>query len=160
MTIPRRKPIVAPAEPVIEPVKRVKKPLVAPDSLVAYTPSQIAEMDDCQLAAAFTRITGCTHLSCAHCKGERPITPYWMSSIRNKCMKPHGLSAAISLPKTCDAQLKTNTKWNSLHNAIYGPTYRILKSPDLSDEDKKMILHQRDEQLKAAGITPRAYKYN
>ena len=117
------------------------RPRVAPKT--HYTPEQVAQLEDDKLCAAFIRLTGCTHLSCRHCKGERPVDRFWMKSIRKRAMKK-GLSAEMILPKTCD----TMQSRNELCNPINNPAYTKLRS-GLTAEEQEAIMQIRKEQIES-----------
>jgi hypothetical protein len=131
--------------------KRVKKPAL-PNS---YSSDDVIAMSDEELAHHFTRITGVTHLCCAHCSPrEKPIYPYWVNSIRKRCIKMKGLTSEIKLPKTCDDQQKRN----AISNPINNPAYAMLRSePDT--KTKNRVIKLRTEGLKKIGIATKPYRY-
>jgi hypothetical protein len=132
--------------------KRVKKPAALPNS---YSSDDVIAMSDEELAHHFTRITGVTHLCCAHCSPrEKPIYPYWVNSIRKRCIKMKGLTSEIKLPKTCDDQQKRNV----ISNPINNPAYAMLRSePDT--KTKNRVIKLRTEGLKKIGIETKPYRY-
>lgn len=149
--------------------KRVRRPQIAPvaqDVQIAqkpteYSPEEVALMNDYELAEAWIQVTGCTHLSCTHCKGERSIVPYWINSIRKRCMKKTwagakgGLHKGTILPSTCDAQQARNSTCNPINN----PTYSKLRSAKIDDADKKEAIKQREAGLQAIGLKTKSYRY-
>ncbi len=176
-----RRPPIAPALPLLPPspvlsdtdeevtitktttvTKRYRRPPIAPIvKPTEYSPEEVARMNDYELAEAWILITGCTHLSCTHCKGERPIVPYWINSIRKRCMKKTwagskgGLHKDTILPSTCDAQQARNSTCNPINN----PAYSKLRSAKTDETEKKEVVKQREAGLKAIGLKPRSYKH-
>ena len=125
-------------------IKKRTKPKVAPISI--YTSDDVKAMTDEFLLGEFTRITGYTHLSCKHCKGERPIHPYWMVSIRIRCEK-YGLYSDVKVPLSCDKQTLMNKKVNYINNTAY----RMLSK--ITDETaRKNIKDERIRLLRSIGI--------
>ena len=123
--------------------------------LNSYTPAEVDAMDDYELAKEFIRITGCYELSCTHCKGARPIVPFWMASIRKRCMKKSGLCASMAVPLTCDAQQSRNASCNPINNPIYSK----LRSNKINNEDKIAAIKLREESLDAIGLAGCPYRY-
>ena len=152
-------------EEVIEPgaplaPKKLPKPGVAPKKLLKpgvaprhhYSPNEVKEMDDNRLCAEFVRLTCHTHLVCSCCR-KRSIDPYWINSIRKRAMKK-GLSAEMSIPKTCDAQQFRNQLCNPINNPAYSKIYR-----GVSEEEKESIIQSRQEQLVGISIATRPYRH-
>jgi len=130
-----------------------------PKVVKMYTPAQVAEMDDDELAYKFTYFTGLTSLSCKHCKGLRPIRDNWILSIRDRCMYEEfagvigGLHKDMKLPKCCDKQQAGNKKRNKINN----PIYRQLH---LGVMDQTELVMKRLEMMKEIGVitNPKYYK--
>ena len=128
--------------------------------LNSYTPAEVDAMDDYELAKEFIRITGCYELSCTHCKGARPIVPFWMASIRKRCMKKSGLCASMAVPLTCDAQQSRNASCNPINNPIYSKLRsNKLRSNKINNEDKIAAIKLREESLDAIGLAGCPYRY-
>ncbi len=125
-----------------------------PEEKSYFSPDEIKAMNNHVLAKHFIRITGCSTLSCTHCKGAKPIVPYWMESIRTRCEKK-GLSVDIKLPKTCDQQQSRNKSCNPFNN----PAYSKLRSGKLTEEEKVDTIAEREENLLSIGLTPKPYRY-
>jgi hypothetical protein len=135
--------------------KRVCRPPIASIAfkLTEYSPEEIVMLDDGELEEAVIRITGCTHLSCKHCKGERPLT-FFINAIRKRCMKTTwkgikgGLHADTILPKSCDKQDAMNEKCNDVNNLAY----RTFHSTKATEAEKKEARERRDAALTAKGV--------
>jgi hypothetical protein len=74
-------------------------------------------------------------------------------------MKSGGLSADMTLPKTCDNQTRSNDKNNKIYNPVNNAAYRALASPTATHEEKQAVIQARIEGLKAVGINPRPHLY-
>lgn len=148
-------------------IKR-KRPIMAPrtsipmdESFVAsltalkdeYSKEEVEKMTDEMIVKHFIRITGLDRLSCTHCKGYRPIMPYWIVSVAKRCKKV-GISKDIKLPKSCDNQAIQNDKWNMKNNALS----RVLRSDKISNEEKKAYLKKRMEEDEAMGLKYKRWK--
>lgn len=120
----------------------------------SYTAEEVSTMDDYILCSEFMRITGKKSLSCKHCNGEKPILTNWMVSIRKRCMKD-GLSVTMKVPKTCDKQQARNMVCNPVNN----PAYSKLRNETVKNDEKKIIIKERQEKLKKVGIQTRPYRY-
>jgi hypothetical protein len=140
-------------------IKRLK-PKVAPYP-IEFSPEDISKMNDYELTETFIRITGCIHLSCNHCKGPAPIMPYWINSIRKRCMKSTwagkkgGLHRDMILPATCDAQQSRNSVCNPINNA----TYSKLRSTKIDNNQKIEAIKNRQYALELIGLKTRPYRY-
>jgi hypothetical protein len=151
-------------EPGMEWMKKLVRPRIAPKTPKAslrpciapkmyYTPEQVEKMDDHKLCAEFVRLTGYIQLSCTHCKGERSVDRFWMESIRKRAMKK-GLSAEMTLPKTCDA-MQTR---NELCNPINNPAYSKLRS-GITEEEREEVIQARQSQLESISMHSRPYRH-
>jgi len=142
-------------------IPKRKKPVVAPITENTYYPEDIALMNDYELANIWIQITGRTHLSCKHCNGEKPIVPYWINSIRKRCMKKTwagskgGLHKDIIVPSTCDAMQSRNYICNPVNN----PVYSKLRSVNINNDSKKDAIKKRETELAAIGLKTKSYKY-
>jgi hypothetical protein len=167
---PRRKPQIAPSslEGVIpnteavaqsdsdpaeaSPRPRRPRPIIALPT--RFTAVEVAEMNDFEIVAHFKRITKCDTLTCTHCKGHRPLVPFWINSIRGRCLKT-GISVDMKLPKTCDAQQARNHACNPVNN----PAYQSLRSENTSESEKQAAIETRLDQIKQIGLVPHPNKY-
>lgn len=130
-----------------------------PKVVQMYTPEQVADMNDYELAQKFTYFTGLERLTCKHCKGSRPILDNWMRSIRDRCMYDEfagamgGLHKDMKLPKCCDKQQAGNKKRNKINNPIYRQIY-------LGKMDQTELVIKRLEAMKEIGVVtnPKYYK--
>jgi hypothetical protein len=131
---------------------RRKKPVMAS----SYSSDQIPSLSDDLLMASFIRITGRDTLYCSHCRRATAIEERWMYSIRKRCSK-YGLYPEndISIPKTCNIQLKNNERCSAVNNIAYN----TLRRANVSDSEKQRLLEVRQEKIKEMGIQPKPRKY-
>jgi len=148
-----------------EPVKRSRRiveieeddPVV--EEKAFYSSKEVAEMDPVDVLEKFIMMTGILSLGCKHCGGtyrkETYVWDKWINSIYNRALKS-GLSASMKPPKSCDSQLASNTKNNSVNNAAY----QIIRSNKYDIETKKTVIKLRQELLQEMGVStrPRCYK--
>ena len=123
------KPVVA--EPVVaEPV--VAEPVVAKP--VAFTAKQVALMDDEELLANFTQVTGKIHLACKHCHCEKVELTFFTRVIRKWCFKKsnNGMNKEMSVPRTCDHQSVVNLNrqpyYTKIRNAVSEENTTTIKA--------------------------------
>ena len=121
---PAAKPVVA--EPVVaEPV--VAKP-------AAFTAKQVALMDDEELLANFTQVTGKIHLACKHCHCEKVELTFFTRVIRKWCFKKsnNGMNKEMSVPRTCDHQSVVNLNrqpyYTKIRNAVSEENSTMIKA--------------------------------
>jgi len=72
-----------------------------------------------------------------------------MESIRKRAMKK-GLSAEMTLPKTCD----TMQTRNEICNPINNPVYSKLRS-GITKEEREEVIQDRHSQLESISMHPR-----
>jgi hypothetical protein len=123
------KPVVA--KPVVaEPV--VAEPVVAKPA--AFTAKQVALMDDEELLANFTQVTGKIHLACKHCHCEKVELTFFTRVIRKWCFKKsnNGMNKEMSVPRTCDHQSVVNLNrqpyYTKIRNAVSEENSTMIKA--------------------------------
>lgn len=125
----------------------------------SYSPREVSELirnnDYYTLLSEFIRITGCSELSCSHCKNrQKKIHVGWVEAIKRKCLKL-GISEDMKLPKTCDEQLKANDISNSINNVCY-PMMRQLRELGGPTTNIQTIRSRAFEKI---GRKTRPYRY-
>jgi hypothetical protein len=124
----------------------------------SYSPREVSELirnnDYYTLLLEFTRITGCSELSCSHCKNrQKKLHLGWIDAIKRKCLKI-GINKGMKLPKTCDEQLKANDISNGINNNYYP----VLRKLEEKRQPTKHIQISRCRELEKIGIETRPYK--
>jgi len=119
-----------------------------------YTPDEIQNMTDYKLACEWIRITGYKELYCTHCKKYKPISKYYIESIRKRCKK-QGLNNYTDPPKTCDKQQKINSLCNPINNYVYPD----LRKNELSIDQINKLQNSREKDLSKVGIKTKPNKY-
>jgi hypothetical protein len=128
--------------------------IIVDEDKVSYTPEEVQEMNDCELSINFSRIVGQTQLYCNHCHRQKSLE-YWIHSIRKRCLKKDGLSATMTVPKTCDHQQAVNSICNPVNNRVY-PT---MRNPNTSERTKQVFMEAKAMCFEKMGKEINPYKY-
>jgi len=128
--------------------------IIVDEDKASYTPEEVQEMNDCELSINFSRIVGQTQLYCNHCHRQKSLE-YWIHSIRKRCLKKDGLSATMTVPKTCDHQQAVNSICNPVNNRVY-PT---MRNPNTSERTKQVFMEAKAMCFEKMGKEINPYKY-
>ena len=128
--------------------------IIVDEDKVSYTPEEVQEMNDCELSINFSRIVGQNQLYCNHCHRQKALE-YWIHSIRKRCLKKDGLSATMTVPKTCDHQQAVNSICNPVNNRVY-PT---IRNPNTSERTKQAFMEAKAICFEKMGKEINPYKY-